>query len=312
MRKTDKLLCLVLLLIFQQPHRAKAQCCAAGSPSSINPDMRTLKTGDLTFTAAVRYSNSEAYFEGDRKLNINPLITKSDYLFSSLSAGYTFRRGVEINASVGYFLKKAEYYKLEGLNLSDGYGLSDLSIGFRGLIYRGVSSRQQLFGIVNVTFPTGQFDLVRDDVTLPVQLQPSSGAFKYRIGLQYLKSLAGTGIDIFVQGDAEISSGINSENFNYHYGNLYSLTIGGYRSINKYITVGLHSRSEWREKSDRDNGIILESTGFRQVTLCPLFAVKLWRKSSISIIPQIPVYRYYNGIQMANSWSGSASFTLNI
>lgn len=312
MRKIERLFCIALMLLVWLPCQSTAQCCAAGSPSNINPDLRTLKTGDLTFTASVKYSNSEAYYNGDSKLDITPLITRSDYLFGSFSAGYTLRRGLEINASLGYFFKKAEYYKLAGLNMADGYGLSDLSIGCRGLIYRGISSRQQLFGVVNVTFPSGQFDLIRDDVTLPVQLQPSSGAFRYRIGLQYLKSFTGPKLDIFVQGDVEISSGINSENFIYHYGNLYSLTLGGYCSLNRYITLGLQSRGEWREKSDRDRGIILEATGFRQVALCPLIAIKLWSKSSFSIIPQIPIYRYYNGIQMANSWAGTAAFTLNI
>ncbi|HAQ64329.1 MAG TPA: hypothetical protein DCR43_00490 [Bacteroidales bacterium] len=312
MKKIGRLLLIAPMFILLQPSQATAQCCAAGSPANINPDLRTLKTGGYTISASVKYSNSEAYFSKDNKLDITPLITRSDYLFGSFSAGYTILRGLEINASLGYFFKKAEHYKIAGLNSDDGYGLSDLSIGCRGLIYRGVASSQQLFGTVNVTFPTGQFDLVRDDVTLPVQLQPSSGAFKYRIGLQYIKSLTESKIDLFAQGEAELSARIKSKNFNYRYGNYYSLTLGAYRLLNNYITVGLQTRGEWRERSDRDDGIILEATGFRQVALCPLVAVKLLKKTSFSFIPQIPVYRYYNGIQMANSWSGTAAVTLNL
>lgn len=302
----------VLLLFFTSGFllpEVNGQCCAAGSPASVNPDLRTLRTGSFTLAASMRYAVSEAYFQNDTKLDVVPLITSSDYLFGQIQGGYTVYRGIEINAGIGYFLKKAEHYNLANLRSDNGYGWSDLSLGMRALLWRNTGSGRQIYGALGVTIPSGQFDLVRNDVKLPVQLQPSAGAFKYRVALQFIEPVPAIKTDFFAQADAEMASWIRSDYFEYKYGNYYTLTLGSYHALTRSLTVGLQARGELRERSQRDEAVTLESTGFRQVSLIPMVSVRLPYSLTVAFLPQLPVYRYYNGIQLASSWSGTFSVT---
>lgn len=309
MKKLIRRWFLLLLTAALLPSGVKGQCCAAGSPASVNPDLRTLRTGSFTLAASMRYAVSESYFQNDTKLDVVPLITSSDYWFGQIQGGYTVYRGIEINAGIGYFLKKAEHYNLANLRSDNGYGWSDLSLGMRALLWRGTGSGRQFYGALGVTIPSGQFDLVRNDVKLPVQLQPSAGAFKYRAALQFIEPVPALKTDFFAQADAEMASWIRSDHFEYKYGNYYTLTLGGYHALTGYLTVGLQARGELRERSQRDLAVTLESTGFRQVSLIPMVSVRLPYRLTVAFLPQLPVYRYYNGIQLASSWSGTFSVT---
>lgn len=297
----------LLLLAAWNPSGVMGQCCAAGSPASVNPDLRTLRTGSFTLAASMRYAVSEAYFNSDTRLDEVPLITSSDYWFGQIQGGYSVFRGIELNAGLGYFVKKAEHYKLATLHSDNGYGLSDLTLGTRALLWRNTGSGRQLYGSLGVTLPTGQFDLVRNDVKLPVQLQPSAGAFKYRAAIQYIEPAPSLKTDFFAQAEAEISAWITSNHFEYKYGNFYTLTLGGYHALSARLTLGLQARGEWRERSQRDASVILDATGFRQVSLIPMVSVHLPYRLKVAFLPQIPVYRYYNGVQLASSWSGTFS-----
>ncbi|MDD2964360.1 MAG: hypothetical protein PHQ65_13070 [Bacteroidales bacterium] len=303
---------LFLLFIMLIPTRVTAQCCAAGSPASVNPDLRPLRAGSFSLMASMRYAVSEAYFQNDTKLEVIPLITSSDYWFGQIQAGYTVYRGIELNAGLGYFLKKAEHSKLSDLHSDNGYGLSDLTIGTRALIWRSTSSGRQFYGSLGITLPTGQFDLVRNNVKLPVQLQPSAGTFKYRAAVQYIEPVPALKTDFFAQAEAETSAWIVSDHFVYKYGNYYTLTLGGYHAVSGWFTLGIQARGEWRERSQRDESIPLEATGFRQVSLVPMVSLQLPQRLNIAFLPQLPVYRFYNGIQLANSWSGTFSFSYSL
>ena len=82
--------------------------------------------------------------------------------------------------------------------------------------------------------------------------------------------------------------------------------------------MGFEVRNENRGKSSRENNQIVESSGYNIVYMIPHLNYNFSKKWYISLNADIPVYRFYNGIQLANKlavsvrMSYSLSFIKNI
>jgi hypothetical protein len=298
-----KPIALCVLLSGLIPLMAKSQCCAAGNPASAGMDLRSAKPGILRAGYTFRSSYASGYFEGDHKLPNALLIDHAGFDYSEIMLAYSILPRIEITAALGNFHRKAEYYNLENFKELVAKGIGDLNLQLRIVFWKDAVSRIQLIGICGVTIPVGVFDLVENGVKFPVQLQPSSGAVKYQTGLFAYKELPSFQMGLFAQFQAEFAQKINSANFNYHYGNYYAASLGSSLKVNKLLSAAIQVRGEIREMAEREGNHVIETTGSKVVFLSPQCTFRVWKSWTASLVPMFPVYKYYNGVQLANNWS---------
>jgi hypothetical protein len=225
---------------------------------------------------------------------------------------YSFLPRFEVAATLGCFHRKAEYYNLDNFKELIANGIGDLNLQVRTVLWKDAITRIQLAGIGGITIPVGVFDLVENGVKLPVQLQPSSGAVKYQAGLFAFKEFSSLQMGLFAQFQAEFAQTINSANFNYHYGNYYLAALGSSVKINKILSAAIQVRGEIREMAEREGNQIIETTGSKVVFLSPQCTFRISQSWSASFVPMFPVYKYYNGVQLANNWSFALQLSGNM
>ncbi len=105
---------------------------------------------------------------------------------------------------------------------------------------------------------------------------------------------------------------IDSENFYYKYGNIFLLSVIGSYKVHRKINLGFEVRSDNRGKSQREDDQIVESSGYMLVYTIPHVSYSFAKKWMLSLNAEIPVYRYYNGIQMGNKFSVSAQLSYQL
>ena len=70
-----------------------------------------------------------------------------------------------------------------------------------------------------------------------------------------------------------------------------------------------------REMALREANQIVETTGSKVIYLAPRVGLYIYKNWALALLPMLPVYRYYNGIQLANTASLSIqlsnSFKIN-
>lgn len=298
-----KTTCLLLpLLLLTTIHASSfAQCCAAGNPSSNDIEFNAAPKGVLRTAYTLRAWLASAYFQKDTKIQEAFLVEQSNYLFSELAITYAVAKKLEIGAALGYYHKKTENYNLAGFDPLIANGFGDLAIQARTILYASAAQRLRITAMLGVLLPVGQFDLVQNGVKLPIQLQPSSGATKLLTSINLSKEFPASGLFLFGQLQGEFSNRIKSLNFDYTYGNFYSTSIGTAYKLNRICNLGLMVRAEFRGMAKREADQIVETTGSKVVYLGPRFGLSIYKHWTLALLPMLPIYRYYNGIQLANT-----------
>ena len=202
---------------------------------------------------------------------------------------------------LGYFINKTELYKPEDVTPSEGFGLGDAVLQTSYLLYKNFTKKWQISIGAGIKLPIGVFDQELNYVKLPITVQPSSGSFKYSANIFYLNTKHDK-IKYYSLGLIELAARIDSKNFKYQYGNIYSLAFGSNYQISKIISTNLMLRGELRTRSEREPDIIVESSGGKFIYLSPGINIKLAPLLHLNSSINIPVYKYYNGIQLANSF----------
>jgi hypothetical protein len=301
--------CIFILLLFDHSI-AFGQCCSAGNPffysEQTNPGRK-----ELQVVAGYKYSISETYYEGSEKISID-FVDKAYFNYLNLQLVYGLTPRISLQTDLGYFLNKTETYSLSDWQDSKGYGLGDAALTIKYLAYKNFIRKIAITPSIGMKFPIGVFDQEADHVKLPITVQPSSGSYKYLINLSINKSFKHPKWNLGFFGSFEYAQLIDSENFYYKYGNMYLFSMLTSYKVSKAINLGLEIRSENRGKSKRENEHIVESSGYKIIYAIPHVSYSFAKKWFLAVNGDLPVYKYYNGIQLANKFAMSARITYNI
>lgn len=294
------LLLAIVLLSFQ--HGAKAQCCSAGNP--ISGDGSAGGTGKNMLEVALYYqhSYSDTYYNGTHKSDYK-YIDNSFYDFTSLKLDYGLSRRVKLGAEIGYFFSKAQVFNF-GFD-RNAYGLGDLVLGVQYYAYRNPKRNIDIFPSFDLTLPVGRFDQMDGVVVLPIDLQPSSGSFKYKAGLLVSKRYMEDKLAFFVSGMAEFSQRINTDRTNYKYGNLYQFSFYGSYKIFRQLTGAVQVRGQIRERASDSNKETLQSTGGQYIFISPQLRFNFLKSWNLTAVFDIPVFKNTNGNQLTNKYAVS-------
>lgn len=291
---------------------AAGQCCSAGNPAGGDGSNDGLNKNDLRLFASYRYSLSRDYFHLDKKIDV-PYLQKSYYDYSSFSLTYGLSNRFSIHTELGYFIDKTQELVINNENETiRAGGLGDMALNIRYIPLKTIKPVSQLVFSAGSRVPVGAFNEESDGVTIPVSLQPSSGAFKYNAGVFYSRKNIGSRFGWNAFALFEISSTINKGFLVYDYGNYFQFALAGMYSAGRNLHLLANAKLEWRGKDSRESGIIVESSGSRAVFINPQVMFTFHSQWAFIIMSDIPLYKYVNGYQLTNRFALQVGIRRNI
>lgn len=302
---TLTLVCIVV------PMNMKAQCCGAGNPITTAQGDATMKKGQLQVMLGYRHSSSNQYYEGSKAVSIDfpGIIDQASYDFMDLSVSYGITKRLTAGATIGYFIDKKEDYKSDMFPDAKSSGFGDLGIRLSYTVFKHARLGIEVTPFVMVKFPVGKFDCESDGIKLPLAMQPSSGSFKYSLGLNASYNI-NQWLYLTTFDQFEYSQRIKSKFFDYQYGPLWNLNLAIRARIIKNLHAGIQFGYEDKGKAKND-GQTLEGSEYKMLKLTPQLT-GLYKNFQLSAGVEIPIWRKVGDIQMSNSWAIQLNIAYNI
>jgi hypothetical protein len=288
---------------------ANAQCCSSGNPFISDAEQPALQSKVLTFSLTYRYSHSSQFYSEDSQFNDLPFDQTSYSNYSEFQIGYGVTDWMTVIADLGYFFNKIQ--ATSGQDPYRGYGLGDVGLYLKFNAFNNPKARFSVSPSIGVRFPIGVFDQEVDNVQLPIAVQPSSGSYKYTVNLFISKGLSKKmALAAFIA--YEYSQLINSDNFYYKYGDQWIGAVYFNYNIWKGLGLDLQIRNEYRAKSFRENNEIVDASGYDMIFFTPQLTYAFKHNWYLSAYSDIPLYKYYNSIQMSFGYAVSVRITKKI
>ncbi|HBE40645.1 MAG TPA: hypothetical protein DDW27_05485 [Bacteroidales bacterium] len=254
-----------------------------------------------------RISVSDKYYDGDEVYSGDiGTIKKAVSNYLGLLVGYGISEKLTIEMETVYVINKTHLYEINDEKLS-GFGLSDAVISLRPRIFSSQDSQFEISCAIGSNIPFSR-DLQRvNGVTLPVDLQPSTGSYGLVAQSNIIKEFPFSSINFLLINRFE-KYFENKQKYNY--GNSYSTSF----FFSKHFSVENSRLQGWtaimqlknqiRSKHLKD-GQLIEGSGNCSFFLIPQLNVSLAGSWNISMLIDIPVYQHFNEIQLGNKLSSS-------
>lgn len=304
MNSSCKLILLIFITLFLKDLKVSGQCCSAGNPVGGDGSNANLKSKQLQIFTSFRRSYSRDYFHENNKEN-NQYINKSYYNFSNLSVSYGLTKRITIHTELGYFYKKLQEVNLPGGTESiASSGLGDLALSLRYSLLKGsFADYKQLVLSAGTRLPIGAFEESSNGITIPISLQPSSGAFKINTSLFFSHkrndNLLGWNAYSFLEWSDQIEKGF----LVYNYGNYFMIQGSVIYSKSAKFVALLGAKFEYRANDYRENQIKIQSTGSKVVYIKPQLHYRMHNNFHLSTSLELPIYKYVNGSQLTNLYA---------
>jgi hypothetical protein len=292
-----------VLVVFFSPGNAIGQCCSAGSPVGGDGSADGLNKKELRIFASYKYSLSKVYFHNDYEADVQS-VDKSYFDYNMLSATYGLLPQISLHTEFGYFIDKAQLLTIQNKHEEiRSHGLGDWAFNVRYTAIKTVKPLSQLVLSGGVKVPVGVFNEDINGVTIPVSLQPSSGAFKFNASAFYFRKrpdrkLSWNSLILF-----ETSNTINKGYLIYKYGNFFLFSVAGTYNVFKNLDLSTNLKIEWRARDKRESDIKIESSGSKVVYFNPQLFYTFKNKWSVLFFADFPVYKFMNGYQLTNKFS---------
>lgn len=296
---------LIGVLFIGTQNSVSAQCCAAGNPDSGDDLSEGGGKNKLMLSLGYKYSYSDQYYLGTEPIDFS-YIDYSDFDFMSLNVSYGITSKFKAIAEIGYFFSKSQISDYRPTK--NAYGLADASLTLTYMVYKTKKHYFSFIPIVRVTFPVGKFDQQDGSVVLPIDLQPSSGSFRYAGGLVVNKKFGESNFSMNGIFNMEISQRIDTERTNYKYGNLYNISATGNYTL-KNINFRLQARYQIRDRASGSSGDLINATGGQVIFLAPQVNYNFFKTWRVSVVYEQPIYKNMNGRQLTNKFMVSAKLS---
>jgi hypothetical protein len=284
--------------------KVSAQCCAAGNPLSIAPEVQRSEKNELKVSALYRLGASDTYYDVYRPIDIS-YVDQSGFHYTELGIEYGLLDQLSFKVELGYFMSKFETYLNPDFDDKVARGLADMNLIVRADLLRQPSKSLHLSATAGIKLPVGLFDLTVDNVRFPVQLQPSSGSFRYHGGLVLAKGLFNRKLTSISGVNIEYSKRIQSKNFDYKYGTVYNLYVGAAYKLGSGFSAILQFQGEFRAQSKRENEQLVEASGGTILSVVPQLNYTFRRGWNAHMAFSVPLYRHYNSIQLGSKYAFS-------
>jgi hypothetical protein len=310
----------ILILFLLISVESNAQCFSSpGNPIGGNANLGNVEHKLLRFGVFYKYAFSDKYLEGDQNTDFI-YYDKANFNYVGSVIAYGLTKKLTVEAESGYFINKTVYYdKKLPYELPEysknGFGLSNAMLSVKYGIYNNNEKRIRYSASLGAKAPFSRKMMSKNDVVLPVDVQPSTGSYGIVAQSYLLKENSLKAMRYFMINRYEVNF-VNNEN--YRYGNVL------YTSL--FISKHLHFRQQWisenwtailqlrNECRSRNyyNHTKVKGSGSILFYLSPQLNYTIKEKYNISVLTDIPLYQYYNDIQLANKFSLLVNLTMDL
>ncbi len=299
----------ILFTVVVFTENTSAQCLSSANPVGGSENLLVLEKRSVRLISFYRFNYGDQYFEGSECSDFD-LISNANYNFVGSIIGYGLLNKLTLEAELGYYINKTYNYNLVPEYSLRGNGFSS---GLFSLKYGLIKNNNKRFFIssgLGAKIPFSTKPVSRDGVELPVELQPTVGAYGAVFQLFMVKEQPLTGSRYFLTCRVDV----NSENKrDYKLGtSVFSSLFYSRHLMFPWLkgdwTMILQLRNEIRQK-DRSSNVWIESTGSNLFYLSPQLNLFIKEKLNVSMMVDIPVYRYFNGTQIAMKYGVSLNLS---
>ncbi|MFO7616818.1 MAG: hypothetical protein R6V75_06170 [Bacteroidales bacterium] len=293
---------LILITLVVLPQIVRGQCfSSAGTPVGGSENMGVLQKGTFTLTGYYRHHLSDCFYEGSRRSDVGVIRdARYNYVGSLIAYGVTDRFTTE--AELGYFINKTKNYAVPAGYSLTGWGLNNALVSGKYQIYFDPVNKLEYSLALGAKLPFSLTGQRVNDVRLPYDLQPSTSTVGAVLQSYLIKQQSFTGMRYFLYNRVEVNAR-NREG--YRYGNVFTNSFFVSRHLIRTSswpvsgTLILQLRNEVRGRSFIHDEIE-PSSGSVKFFLTPQVNLAFVEKVNLSLMVDIPVYQYYQNVQLAD------------
>lgn len=299
-------------LSFAFVQKSQAQCF--GSPG--NPVAGSANLGVLikkSFRTIVFYKHAElsSYLRGDVPTDYK-FVERAFYNYTGFNIGYGLTDKISLDADAGYFINKTQQYAIADFT-HRGFGPSNASLGIKYNFYLDNHKKIEYTAGLNAKVPLSFNPQVINGVTLPIDVQPSTGNFGLIAQSFFVKQFPEKSLRFIVINRYEKNFNENRQGYTFGDALSNSLFVSkhlwfSWTSLFKDVTAILQIRHEYHARN-KNFGQTVVNSGNNLFFASPQINYNLNKIWNISVIADLPCYQYFNGLQLANKWAFSVSIT---
>jgi len=289
---------------------ANAQCFSSpGNPIGGTYNTGALKKGLLRGTVFTRYSYTDKYFEGDKKIDYE-YYEKAHYNFIGLLLAIGVSHRITFENEIGYFPFKTVYYSKKRFDLPkydlSCSGFSNWTPSIKALIFANNDKRFFISASLGAKVPFRSSFIIKDNAELPVDVQPSTGAYGMVAQMYLMKENSFKSYRMFSITRYE-QNGENEKK--YQFGSSFMQSF--FYSKHLYLantpfpenwTAIIQARYEFRNMNKLCNELVTGTGGYA-VFISPQLNYTIKEKWNVSVSGDFPVYQFLNNKQLGRGWA---------
>ena len=298
---------LVFFILFSL--HLKSQCFSSpGNPIGGTYNTGALKKGLLRATVFTRYSYTDKYYEGSKKIDYT-YYEKAHYNYVGILLALGLTPRITLESESGYFPFKTVFYSrkytLPYYEIT-GSGYSNFTPSLKFLIFANNEKRIFLSASVGVKVPFSREFIIKDNVELPVDVQPSTGAYGMVAQMYLMKENSFKSYRMFSITRYE-QNGENEKK--YRFGSSFMQSL--FYSKHLYLantpfpenwTAIIQARYEFRNMNKMRNELVTGTGGYA-VFISPQLNYTIKEKWNVSVSGEFPVYQFLNNKQLGRGWA---------
>ena len=299
-----------------------AQCCSPGNPAGGIGTQGVMEKNEGKISFFYKAGYSDTYFGGSiggaKPVGYDPswipAVKNANYNFAGINFRFGITNRLTVENDIGYFINKTQNYN-SGIipEQLKGYGLTDLALQMKFLIIK--KREWEITPAAGIKIPVGPTEQKgKDGTIIPIDLQPTTGAFAYTVGLLIYKGFPHKHFRFFLEGKIESPQLTKVTSIDYRYGNSYFTSfIATYSFAAKWIAI-VQVRNENRDRDIKyeNPARVIYSTGSHKIFLVPQINYSLGNDWNILFLADIPVYQYYYGKQLGTKFAFGISVSKKI
>jgi len=297
---------LLYIILFIFGFKAFSQCFAtAGNPVGGTENIGTLDKNLLRTQISYRNNYSSKYFYyDDRYFGNKRILNEALYNYMDLMAAYGITEKITFEAQAGYFINKTQRYNISDYQLR-GNGLSNINLNFKPRLYFNTEKRIEITVMLGLNLPLRREYQIVNNVVLPIDLQSSSlsnglifqGFFVKENSFKAWRIFYIPRFEMYFENKYNFKFG-NSFHNSFYYSRHFifkKIKIKDWTTILQLKNIIKNRNYKYGER--------VNASGNNLLFIVPQINASISDTWNISGLIEIPIYQYYNEIQLGTNYS---------
>jgi hypothetical protein len=292
---------IILFISLVSSGKVSAQCCSPGNPVGGTANLSIVPKQVLRMNTYFRYGYADTYFEGSSKSDFL-FVENASYNFLGTILTYGLLDKLNVEVELGYYFNLTQNYDINATKYTlEGFGLRDGVISLKYNFYKNAPKELEFTAGLGTRIPFRKNPQTVNNVELPIDVQSSNMAYGIVAQTFLYKGFIANGLHLFLLNRYENTFENTQE---YRYGQALYTSLFVSKALTTHWSLIIQVRDEWREPDQRFDQSV-PSSGGNTLFVAPQLNYNVLQQWNISVLADIPVFRYYEGIQLSPKYAFS-------